>query len=65
MNMKKFVDSQKDCAKILGQSMSAYNKSLKSIKSSKFKNTPSTEKKATNILNQLGLNDKDLKKRMC
>lgn len=65
MNTKKFVESQKDCAKMLGQSMSTYEKNLKKIKISKFQNTPSSEEKTANILNQLGLNDKDLKKRMC
>lgn len=64
MNTKKFVESQKDCAKMLGQSISVYNESLKKIKSSKFQNTPSNDKKATNILKQLGLNENDLKRRM-
>ncbi len=65
MNAKKFAESQKDCAKMLGQTITEYNKSLKNIKASKFQNTPSREKKTINILNQLGLNDRDLKKRVC
>ncbi len=29
MNAKKFAESQKDCAKMLGQTITEYNKSLK------------------------------------
>ena len=65
MNEKKFIESQNDCAKLLGQSFSEYNESLKKIKCSNFEKSPSKEKKVKNILTQLGLTEKDLKKRTC
>ena len=67
MNNKKFIESQNDCAKLLGQSISEYNKSLKKIKRkrSKFEKSSSNEKKVKQILNQLGITEKDLKKRIC
>lgn len=65
MDKEKFIESQNDCAKILGQSFSEYNKSLKSIKRSSFEKSPSKEKKVMDILTQLGLSKKDLKKRVC
>ena len=65
MNKEKYIESQNDCAKLLGQSFSEYNKSLKKIKCSNFEKSASKEKKAKNILSQLGLTEKDLKKRMC
>ena len=37
MNKEKYIESQKDCAKLLGQSFSEYNDSLKKIKCSNFK----------------------------
>ncbi len=65
MNEKKYIESQNDCAKLLGQSFSEYNNSLTKIKRSNFKKSTTNERKAKNILNQLGLTEKDLKKRMC
>ena len=65
MNEKKYIESQKDCARLLGQSFSEYNESLKKIKRSNFAKSPSKEKKVKNILTQLGLTEKDLKKRTC
>lgn len=65
MNQKQYIESQKDCAKILGQSFLDYNKSLKNIKCSKFDKKPSKEDKSNDILKELGLCEKDLKKRMC
>lgn len=64
MNEKKYIESQNDCARLLGQSFSEYNKSLKEIKRSNFEKSYSKEKKVKNILNQLGITEKDLKKRM-
>ena len=64
MNKEKFNQSQKDCAKILGISLSEYNKNLKSIKRSKLAKSPYKEKKVMDILTQLGLSKKDLKKRV-
>ena len=65
MNEKKYIESQNDCAKLLGQSFSEYNNSLKKIKRSNFKKSTTNERKVKKILNQLGLTEKDLKKRMC
>lgn len=65
MNKEKYIESQNDCAKLLGQSFSEYNKSLKNIKCLKFKKSSFKEKKVKNLLNQLGITEKDLKKRMC
>ena len=65
MNEKKYIESQNDCAKLLGQSLSEYNASLKKIKRSNFAKSSSKEKKVKNILTQFGLTEKDLKKRMC
>ena len=62
MDKKEYIESQKDCAKILGQSFSEYNEGLKNIKCSNFKRLHSNEKKAKIILTQLGLTEKDLKK---
>ena len=45
MNEKKYIESQKDCARLLGQSFSEYNESLKKIKRSNFAKSPSKEKK--------------------
>ena len=63
MNKKEYIESQNDCAKLLGLSVAEYNKSLKKIKCSTFKKSSSEEKKVKKILNQLGLTEKDLKKR--
>ena len=65
MDEKKYIESQNDCAKLLGQSLSEYNESLKKIKCSNFAKSSSKEKKVKNILTQFGLTEKDLKKRMC
>ncbi len=62
MNKEKYIESQSDCAKLLGQSISEYNESLKSIKCFNFEKTTSNEKKVKNIMNQLGLIEKDLKR---
>ena len=62
MNKEKYIESQSDCAKLLGQSMFEYNRSLKKIKYPKFENSSSNEKKVKKLLSQLGLKEKDLKK---
>ena len=62
MNEKEYIESQNDCAKLLGQSFSEYNKSLEKIKCSYFEKPTSKGDKVKNILTQLGLTEKDLKK---
>ena len=62
MNKKQYIESQKDCAKLLEQSFFNYKKSLKNIKCSKFEKELSEEKDSNNILKELGLGEKDLKK---
>ena len=63
MNKKEYMESQNDCAKLLGLSLAEYNKSLKKIKCSTFRKSSSEEKRVKKILNQLGLTKKDLKKK--
>lgn len=62
MNKKEFIDSQKDCADMLGMSLSKYQKSIEKIKvPAKQKTTPRTYNDS--ILEKLGLKSSDLKKR--
>ncbi len=61
MNKERYIESQNDCAKLLGQSITEYNKSLKKVKCSNFEKSSSKEKKVKKILMKLGLTDKDLK----
>ncbi len=62
MNKKEYIESQKECAKLLGLSYSDYNKSLKNIKCHKFTKSASDEKKVKKFLAKLGITEKDLKK---
>ena len=65
MNKKEYLKSQKDCAKMLGLSLKKYNESLKNIKVVKFKNKKANKKETISILNELGLNENNLKKHIC
>lgn len=60
MNKKEFIESEKDCASLMGISLSEYEEELKIIKRPKFKKIFS---KKNNILKQLGITSKDLKKK--
>ena len=62
MNKKEFVDSQKDCADMLGISLREYQKNIEKIK------VPAKTKKEkrtfdNSILEKLGLKSSDLKNR--
>lgn len=63
MNKKEFIDSQKDCADMLGVSLEKYQKSIENIKvPTKTKNN--SERIFDNsILDKLGLKNADLKNR--
>ncbi len=65
MNKKEYLKSQKDCAKMLGLSLKKYNESLQNIKIVKFKNKKENKKDTINLLHELGLSEKDLKKHTC
>ena len=57
---KEYYESQKDCADMLGISLSKYLKSLKHIKYPKFDRTPTYNKE---ILEKLGLTKSEFLKR--
>lgn len=62
MNKKEFVDSQKDCADMLGMSLEKYQKSIEKIKVP----TKTKQRKRNfdnSILEKLGLKSSDLKSR--
>lgn len=62
MNKKEFIDSQKDCADMIGVSLSKYQKDIEKIKVPAKKKT-TTKTFNNSILEKLGLKDSDLKKR--
>ena len=61
MNKKQFIESEKDCASMMGLSLKEYHKNIHNIK------IPTTKKKTkrydNSILERLGLTTRDLKKR--
>lgn len=64
MSEKQFIKSQKDCAKMLGMSLSEYDNYCKNLKVNKqtlSEKKDEKEKFDNNILNFLGLTTKDLK----
>lgn len=62
MNKKEFIKSQKECASLLGLSLAEYNKEIKNIKCSKFKDISKKNQK-DDLLKVLGINKQDLKKK--
>lgn len=70
MNEKQFIESQKECAKMLGMSLSEYQDYCKSIKvptqddrNHDTKDMKSDSNNTTKFLNFLGLDSSILKKR--
>lgn len=60
MNKKEFIDSQKECADMLGMSLKEYQKSIEKIKAPA--KTKQTKRDFDNsILEKLGLKSSDLK----
>lgn len=60
MNEKQFIASQKECAAMLGMSLSEYQKNCKDSKITKADKTEKV-KYNNSILKFLGLTEKDLK----
>jgi hypothetical protein len=65
LTKKEFLESQKDCASMLGLSLEEYQDSLKNVKVQRFKEEDSKPKYDNGILAKLGLTERDLKKRGC
>ena len=61
MNKKEYIKSQKECASMLGITYNEYKNDLKHIKCSKFNTSKKREK--NELLDKLGLKEKDLKKK--
>lgn len=61
MNKREYIKSQQECAYMLGLTYDDYQKDLTHIKRSKFNASKKREKKE--LLNKLGLSEKDLKKK--
>ncbi len=62
MNKKEFIDSQKECADMLGMSLKEYQKNIEKIKVPT--KTKQTKRNFDNsILEKLGLKSSDLKSR--
>ena len=62
MNEKKFLESQKECAKMLGMSLSEYQEYCKNLKvPTNKKNKTEKENKTLEILNFFGLSKNKLK----
>lgn len=61
MNKKQFIESEKDCAAMMGLSLKEYQKSMQKIKVPTAKNK--TRKYDNSILEKLGLTTRDLKKK--
>lgn len=61
MNKNEYLDSQQDCASLIGETIEEYQESLKTIKRNIFKeNYPKEDQE---ILDKLGLLPSDLKKK--
>ena len=63
MSEKQFIESQKDCASMLGMSLSEYEEYCKKIKVPKQKLTEEKIEYDNSILEFLGLTPEDLKVR--
>lgn len=61
MNKNEYMNSQQDCASLIGETIEEYHKSLKTIKRKNFKENNVEEDKE--ILDKLGLLPSDLKKK--
>lgn len=59
MNEKEFINSQKDCAKMLGESLEEYKKNTDVVKANTTKRSINKKSK---LLEELGITDVNLKR---